>query len=168
MSKINFIVSLVVLGTLTINADSMNLEEQMYAPARQMEMLNDSMNRGIEEQRQKNRENPIVFEDDKAFHEAPMVDFVEKENSYVLEEHVEDTNNTKVNVSVSGNTLSISMKTTKKDTMKSGNSSSSSSYTSTTSKTMTLPSDADGGKMQHSYENGILQVTVPKREKFKH
>ena len=168
MKKIEIVVTLAILGTLSIDAKDMNLEEQMYAPARQMEMLNDAMNRGIEEQRQRNRENPIVFEDDKAFHDAPIAELIEKEKSYILEQNIDDANNTKVNVSISGNMLSISTETTRKDTMKSENSSSSSSYTSTTSTTITIPADADSRQMQHSYENGVLKVIIPKREQFKH
>lgn len=168
MKKIEIVVTLAILSTLSLDATDMHLEEQMYAPARQMEMLNDSMNRGIEAQRKKNRENPIVFEDNQAFQDAPMVEFIDKGNQYLLEEPIEDANNTKVTVSISGNELSITMKTTRKDTMKSGNSSSSSSYTSTTSTTITIPADADARQMQHDYENGVLKVTIPKIEKFKH
>jgi len=165
--KINILLTLAIFNTLSIQAD-MNLEENMYAPARQMKMLDDAMERGIQEQHQKNLDNPIVFKDDKAFHEAPMVNLVEHDNSYTLEQNIEDAKSTKVKVSVSGNELRISTETKTKDSMNSGNSSHSSSYTSTTTQTISIPMDGNGNEMQHSYENGILKVTIPKRAKFKH
>jgi HSP20 family molecular chaperone IbpA len=149
-------------NSLCLQAD-MNLEENMYAPARDMMAMDAAMNKKIEEKRQQNRDNPIVFKDDKSFHEASVPEFVEENNSYVLEQTIEDATQTKVEVTMAGNMLNIKSTTTTKDSMSTGNSSSSSSYISISTQTLSIPSDADATGMKYQYTNGVVKVTLPKK-----
>ena len=154
--------AVVALATLPVMAD-MNLEENMYAPAREMMAMDEAMNKAIEQKRQENLANPIVFEDDISFHEAPIAEFVDYNSSYVLEKTIEDANNTKVSVSLANNVLTISSEISKEEKSSTNNSSLSSSYTSTTMETLSIPLDADTEKMEKSYENGLLKVLLPKK-----
>ena len=159
----NLIIAIILGTSIFVHAENMHLEENMYAPARDMMAMDAAMNKKIEERRALNRANPIVFKDDKSFHEAPIAELVEHNNSYVLEQTIEDASETKIEVNVVGNMLNIKSTTTTKDSISTGNSSSSSSYISTSTQSMTLPFDADGQGMEHQYLNGILKVTLPKK-----
>ena len=161
-NQINMFIAMMLGNSLLIQAD-MNLEENMYAPARDMVAMDEAMNRTIEERRALNRANPIVFKDDKSFHEAPMPEFVEKGNQYILEQTIEDSDKTKIEVALVGNMLSIKSTTTTKDTLSTGTSSSSSSYVSIDSQSLSIPADADGKGMVYEYKNGLLKVTLPKK-----
>jgi HSP20 family molecular chaperone IbpA len=163
MKKINMFITLMIGSSLAVHAD-MHLEENMYAPARDMMAMDAAMNKIIEEKRQQNKENPIVFKDDKSFHEAPVAEFVEHNNSYVLEQVIEDDGQTKVEVTLVGNMLNIKSTTTTKDSMTTGSSSSSSSYVSISTQSMSIPSDSDAEGMEHHYQNGIVKVTLPKKK----
>jgi len=159
-----------IISILSVSSWALlDIEREINEPLAEMKMLDDAMNRGIKEQRERNAARPIFIEDEISFHEMPMLDFILEGNTYVLEKSVEDTSNTKITTKLEHRMLTITeikkieevilaeeailgMSTTEKKY-----------FESTTSETLSLPHDANEKTFLSHYSNGLLKVTVRKR-----
>lgn len=160
-------ISLLMLNT-TVAFAVLDVEQEIYAPAAEMKMLDDAMNRGIEEQRQRNASKPMIIEDDASFN-APMLEFILDGDEYRLEKRVTDVSNTKIKTKLENRMLTVTEikkieEVVIEDSVTLGSSSTKKEYfESTTSETLSLPHDADEKTFESHYENGLLQVKIKKK-----
>lgn len=162
----------IVLAVIIFNVSLwalIDVEEEINAPVAEMKMLDDAMNKGIKEQRERNARRPMLIEDDKSFHEMPMLQFVEQGKEYILEKQVTDLNNTEIKTKLENKMLTV-IEVRKieeviiEDSVTLGESSRKTQFfESTTSETLSLPSDADEKSLTSSYKDGLLKVIVKKK-----
>jgi HSP20 family molecular chaperone IbpA len=144
---------------LASDVDSMNLKS-MYEGAEEVEMLNRSMEAGMQEHNQKVQ--PILTETvEHVVDNTPIEDFQELEDNYYLEKLIEDSKNAKVEVTISGDNIKIVTTVTKnKD-----NGTAETSYSSTTIEELPIPHNSNINQMKKEYKNGILTISIPKNKR---
>ena len=93
---------------------------------------------------------------------SPAIDVLEKADSFVLKVELPGVKEEDVDISVSGNVLTVSgEKKAESEVQKKGYYYSESSYGSF-SRSITVPSTVDASKIKASYAKGILEITLPK------
>ncbi len=93
---------------------------------------------------------------------SPVIDVVEKDDKFVVKVELPGVKEEDVDVSVSGDMLTISgEKKEEKEEKKKGYYYSESSYGSF-SRSVTVPSTVDAGKIEANFEQGVLEITLPK------
>jgi HSP20 family protein len=98
---------------------------------------------------------------------SPAIDVLEKEDKFVVKVELPGVKEEDVDVSVVGNILTISgEKQAESEVKKKGYYYSESSYGSF-SRSITMPSTVDTGKIEASYEKGVLGITLPKAPEVK-
>ena len=98
---------------------------------------------------------------------SPAIDVVEKEDKFVVKVELPGVKEEDVDVFVVGDMLTISgEKEAESEVKKKGYYYSESSYGSF-SRSITVPSTVDTGKIEASYEKGILEITLPKAPEVK-
>ncbi len=146
---------------LASNIDSQNLK-YMYEGAKEVEMLNKSMEAGMKEHNQKVQ--PISTETiEQTIDNSPIEDFKDLGNKFYLEKKIEDSKNTKVKVTVYEDIIKISTITTKKEQISTVHGTTESSYNSSSIEELPIPLNANIKKMKKEYKNGILKITIPKK-----
>ncbi len=142
--------------------DRLNLK-YMYEGAKEMEMLNRSMEAGMKEHNQKVQ--PVTTETiEHTIDNFPIEDFKDLGDKFYLEKPIEDSKNTKVKVTVHGDMIKISTTATKKEQISTVHGTSESSYSSSSVEELPIPLDANIRKMRKEYKNGILKITIPKKK----
>jgi HSP20 family protein len=93
------------------------------------------------------------------------IDVEDMDQNYVVKAEVPGVKKEEISVDISGNTVSIraEMKEERKDE-KRGNMLYSERYFGEASRSFTLPQDVDESKAEAKYENGILTLTLPKKQ----
>lgn len=165
MKKIVLIMITVLMSVSAI----VDMEEEVYAPAAEMKMLDDSMNRGIDEQRERNARRPMIMEVQDDFHASAMLTFIDKGKQYILEKRVKDVNHTEIKTKLVDRMLTITEiqkieEVVIENSVTLGESSTKKQFfESTTTETLQLPNDADEKSFVSNYSNGLLRVTINKK-----
>lgn len=94
----------------------------------------------------------------------PAIDVYEKDDGYQIKVELPGVKKEDVNVSMMGDTVTISGERRTEETMKSENYIRSEMAYGKFSRSITLPTELDANKSKATYENGILMVEVPKIE----
>ena len=98
---------------------------------------------------------------------APAIDVVEKEDRFLVKVELPGVKEEDVNVTVAGGTLTIEgEKKAESEVKKKGYYYSEASYGSF-SRSITLPSTVDSGKIEANYDKGVLEITLPKAPEVK-
>ena len=95
----------------------------------------------------------------------PKVDVIENDKSYELHVAVPGLKKEDFNIEVQDNFLTVSGERKFTDEKKDKNFHSIETQYGAFSRSFSLPENVDGSKIQASYNNGILEVIVPKDEK---
>lgn len=149
--KLCIICLLLMSGTLFAEN---NLQKGVYDSADEMMKFDEKMNQLIAEH------NGVKYEKED---NSDIIDFEEREKSYVLEKEIEDNNNTQIELSVKGEMLNIEVTVREQEKVETET---ESSYETTLTQSIIpvyIPKNADKNSMQESYENGILKVTFYKK-----
>ncbi|NEW60603.1 Hsp20/alpha crystallin family protein [Sulfurovum sp. bin170] len=154
----------ILLTTITAVSE-VNLEEEMYAPAREMMMLDRAMERGMDEHNQKVQNVNTIIDEGVTIDNSPMTSFQEFDKKYELVENIDDPKNTKVKVSIEGSGVKIEATTETSEKSKTQAGVVESSSSSSTVQVIPIPFDADGQKMKSVYIDGVLIITVPKKNR---
>ena len=97
----------------------------------------------------------------------PAIDVVEEQDSIIVRAEVPGCKADDINISVHGNLLTISgEKKLSEEKKEKGYYHVESSYGSF-KRELTLPTDVDQSKVDASYKDGVLSITLPKAEKAK-
>jgi HSP20 family molecular chaperone IbpA len=165
MKKYYILKLVLVSSTISFasNVDSKNLQS-MYEGAKEVKMLDKSMEAGMREHNQKVQ--PVLTQTTESIIDnSPVESFQDLGNRYYLEKNIEDAKNTKVKVSINIDMLKITTTTTKKEHITTTHGMAESSYSSSTVEEIPIPFNADTSKMKKEYKNGILKVSFPKSKK---
>ncbi len=173
MKKYYYPIVLTLLGTLCF-ADSNSLSDReiqsLYDGAKEMEMLNNSMERGIQlhhqEQEAKVMGQPKVIQESVVEANTTIPGFQEESDRFYYEESVPNSKNTTVNIDVDGYNIIITTKTTHKEEKKKLNGMNIVESSSSNTTTLTLPYNADINRVKKSYKDGVIKITVPKKKEF--
>jgi len=139
--------------------------QSLYDGAEEMEMLNQSMEKGMKLHNKK--ATPRVIETTEERVEGiPLEGFKEEGNRYLFEELIDDANNTDVNVTVNGYSVSIVTKTTHKEENFHENGMRIITSSSSSQMELTLPFTADMSTLTKTYNDGLLKISVDKKRKF--
>ena len=161
----------IILGLLILSVSSwalVDIEKEINEPVAEMKMMDDAMNKGIKEQRERNENFFVPMEEEKAFFESKMSEFILDGDTYVLEKRADDVNNTTISTEIKSGMLTIT--TIKKieaviieNETTLGSTTKSKYFESTVSETLSLPSDADEASLVSTYSDGVLKVTIKKK-----
>jgi HSP20 family protein len=98
---------------------------------------------------------------------SPVIDVMEKDKEYIVKAELPGVKEEDVDVSISGNMLTISgEKKTESETKKKGYYYSESSY-GNFSRSVTIPSNVNTDKIEACYDKGVLEITLPKTAEAK-
>ena len=98
---------------------------------------------------------------------APAIEVLEKEDKFLVKVELPGVNEEDVNVSIAGGTLTIEgEKRAESEVKKKGYHYTETSYGSF-SRSITIPSTVDVGKIEASYDKGVLELTLPKAPEVK-
>ncbi len=98
---------------------------------------------------------------------SPSVEVMEKENAYVIKAELPGVNEEDVEVSLTGDVLTISgEKEEESEEERKGYYYSESSYGSF-SRSLTIPSNIDADNIEAYYNNGVLEINLPKTSEAK-
>ena len=144
---------LLFLANMTLFAE-VDLNDGVYDAAEEMMQFDEKMNRLIAEH------NGVDYEEEKM---NTIVDFEEKEKSYVLEREIEDNDNTQIELSLKDGLLTIDTTVREQEKLNTETGIGHETTISKSSMSLYIPSDADEDTMQEVYKNGILKVTFLKK-----
>ena len=98
---------------------------------------------------------------------APAIDVQEEEDKFVVKVELPGVNEEDVNVSVAGDTLTIEgEKKAESEVKRKGYYYSETSYGSF-SRSITIPSTIDIGRIEANYDKGVLEISLPKAPEVK-
>ena len=98
---------------------------------------------------------------------APAIDVVEEEDKFSVKVELPGVKEEEVNVSITGDTLTIEgEKRAESEVRRTGYYYSETSYGSF-SRSITIPSTIDTGKIEANYDKGVLEITLPKAPEVK-
>ena len=98
---------------------------------------------------------------------TPALDIYEDKDKYVAKGELPGMKKEDIDVSLDGNTLTISGERKREEEKKEGDTYRSERYFGRFQRTVTLPAAVDANKIQALYKDGVLTVTVPKTEEAK-
>lgn len=143
--------------SINVFAD-INLSKGIYEAAEEMMRFDEKMNQAIAQY------NGFDAHDDEEMRLHDRVhDFEEIEDGYRLEHEVEDVENSTLHVDVQDGMLMIKTTTVDKAFMSFELNSSHATTMSSYSFALFIPNDADIGRMEKSYINGVLKIIFPKK-----
>lgn len=93
---------------------------------------------------------------------APALEMYEKDNNFVVKAELPGVKKDDVDVSITGDTLTIRGQKKASKEVKEEDYYRCESHYGSFSRSITLPASVDAKKIEASYENGILEIRVPK------
>ncbi len=171
--KKNYIVKIALLSTTLALASSPSSElteldrlnlKYMYEGAKEIDMLNRSMEAGMREHNQK-MQPVLTTKSESTIDNSPMDSFQDLGDKLYLEKHIEDSKNTKVDITIVNDMVKIVTTTTKKEHKITANGMAESSYSSSTTEEIPIPFSADISKLKKEYKNGVVKISIPKKKK---
>jgi HSP20 family protein len=97
----------------------------------------------------------------------PAIDISEDENAFLVKADVPGCKAEDINISVHGNTLSISGDKKHEEEKKEKGYCYTERSWGSFRRDMTLPNDVEPNKVEAAYKDGVLSITLPKSEKAK-
>ena len=98
---------------------------------------------------------------------TPALDIYEDKDKYVAKAELPGMKKEDIDVSLEGDTLTISGERKQEEEKKEGDTYRSERYFGRFQRTVTLPTAVDANKIKATYKDGVLTVTVPKTEEAK-
>jgi HSP20 family protein len=98
---------------------------------------------------------------------TPAVDIYEDKDKYVVKAELPGMRKEDIQVSLDGNTLTISGERKHEEEKKEGETYRSERYFGRFQRSVTLPAQVQANKVEANYKDGVLSVTVPKAEEAK-
>ncbi|HEY4541712.1 MAG TPA: Hsp20/alpha crystallin family protein [Noviherbaspirillum sp.] len=92
------------------------------------------------------------------------MDVTESDNAYMIKADVPGVKKEDIKVSVDGNTVTISATSKEEKEAGEGNAVYSERYYGEQYRRFSLPSDVDESKVEARYQDGVLQLTLPKKQ----
>ena len=96
---------------------------------------------------------------------TPKVDVIDRVDDILVRADVPGVTRENLDVTLTDNTITIKGKTSEQKREEKGDYFRSETMKGAFTRTLYLPSDVDGNRAESSFENGVLEVVVPKLEK---
>lgn len=163
MFKTKIALTTLLLSSLTLFADDFNkhLEENLYAPAKEMMEMQDAMTQEMNAlNAQPQHIKTLDGSDAVTFTDEPMSELQDMGKNYLLEKTISDANQSTVKVSIEEEMIKIlitKVKVVKMSDFKQ-------EMSSTNTEMHSIPYDADISKLQSNYSDGVLTITLPKKK----
>ena len=161
MKTRNIIGIMTLLTSNMLYADFIDIEREVFEPVREMQRMDEAMNRAIEKRRQENQ--ALIDEQQQADIDAPMPEFVLYDKQYVLTKEINDAAHTTVDVTLEQGMVNISAVTTTIKKIVTDVGTQDSSFKSTTQESLSVPHDANPSSLKSEYKDGQLRVTLEKK-----
>ena len=139
-------------GNIPVFAD-INLQKGLYDAAEDIMDFDEKLNRLIA------KHNGVEYKKEDS---SDIMDFEEKEYSYILERKIEDDNNTQIEITLVERILSIEITVREQIEIKTEAGVSQETTLTQSITPLYLPQNADENTMQDSYRNGVLKITFKK------
>jgi len=98
---------------------------------------------------------------------APAVDLMEDKDKFTVKAELPGMKKDEIDVSLHGDTLNICGERKKEEEHKTGENYRSERYFGRFQRTVQLPQAVDGAKIEATYRDGVLTITLPKTEEAK-
>lgn len=95
----------------------------------------------------------------------PKVDVIDRDSEVVIKAEIPGVDKRDIDISVSDNAVTIKGETRKEEKEEKGDFYRREISIGSFSRTVTLPADVDGARAKASFKDGMLELTLPKREK---
>lgn len=95
---------------------------------------------------------------------SPPVDIAQEGDHYIVKADLPGMKKDEIEITLNGDTLTISGEKKKENETKEDNYYRSERYYGRFSRSLALPSTVDANKIEASYKEGVLSVTIPKSE----
>jgi len=152
------VVLLMILINVGLYAE-IDIQVGIYDAAEEMIRFDEKMNRAIAEH---NRITPKEDEEMR-LNDMMISDFEETKDGYKLEKEIQYPNETEVDVKLEDRMLTVTMTKTDREVVENELNISDIMNMNSSSFSLLLPPDADENRMEKSYYNGFLKITVPKK-----
>jgi HSP20 family protein len=96
---------------------------------------------------------------------TPKVDIIDRDNDILVRADIPGVKKENLEVTLTDNTITLKGSTSEEKKEEKGDYFRSETMKGSFSRTMSLPSDVDGGKATSSFKDGVLEVVVPKLKK---
>jgi HSP20 family protein len=97
----------------------------------------------------------------------PKVDVIDRDNEVVIKAEVPGVDKRDIDISVSDNAVTIKGETRREQKEEKGDYYRREISVGSFSRTVALPADVDGARAKASFQDGMLELTLPKLEKAK-
>jgi HSP20 family protein len=135
-----------------------------WSPLKELTSLQERMSKLMEDPFLK---FPLEFERGEGVDWVPAVDILEKENTIVLKAELPDMEMKDIDISVEGNTLQIKGNRKLEHEEKKENYHRIERVYGSFNRYFTIPDSVDLDKIEATYEKGVLNVTMTKKEEVK-
>jgi len=98
---------------------------------------------------------------------TPKMDIVDRDDDILVRADIPGVKKENLDVTLTDNTITVKGSTSEEKKEENGDYYRSETMKGSFTRTMSLPSDVDGGKAKSTFKDGVLEVTVPKLEKAK-
>ncbi|WP_458700562.1 Hsp20/alpha crystallin family protein [Sulfurospirillum sp. 1307] len=95
---------------------------------------------------------------------SPALDLKDLGDKYELNLNIPGSDENSINIDVKDNQLKVEAKTSKDNSKKSDNYIYKEIFSGSFSRVLTLPNDADASKLKSDYKDGVLKITIPKKD----
>ena len=92
------------------------------------------------------------------------LDVTETDGDYLVKADIPGVKKEDIKISIDGNAVTISAKSDEEHVQREGNMMCSERYYGEQYRSFTLPTDVDDAKAEAKYQDGVLQLTLPKKE----
>jgi HSP20 family protein len=96
--------------------------------------------------------------------EAPRIDIINRETEILVRAEIPGIDKEDLDVSMTDNTVTIKGMTRREEQKEEGDYFRREISSGSFSRTVTLPGDVDAGKAKASFQDGVLELTIPKAE----
>lgn len=147
-----------------VNADS-SKQADVYNPFEEMRKMQQEMDQIFQKFHERMMKEDIFSTFPSSFPATPAMDLKDNGDSYLLKMDIPGSEKNEINITTKDGVLTVEAKSKKEESDKSKGFIKHERFEGVYMRSMTLPQDADGDKLESDYKNGVLTITIPKKKK---
>lgn len=157
-----------ILAILLLSVSNVSATEKTpdaaFNPFKEIQKMQKQMDRIFDKFHQEMMNDDSFSKFSTTFPTSPAMDLKDVGDKYILKVDIPGSDKNEINVSAKDGVLKIEAKKTKEEKEKHGNFLKQERFASDYMRMITLPKDADSGKLKSVYKNGVLEITIPKKD----
>lgn len=135
-----------------------------FNPFQEMQKMQKQMDKTFNEFQQKMMHDDSFAKFPTTFSVSPAMDLKDLGDKYLLKVNIPGSDKNEINITTKDGILKIEAKKLQEKKEKGGNFLKQERFASEYMRMITLPKDADTNKLKSSYENGVLEITILKKD----